>query len=209
MATARLLAALALLTTGLSSQSLLWTQTGTPTIGVGLGSALLGDRDGDGFDDFITIASVRTIPSGDQLLPVSGRDGTFLPGGAQQLLPGYVFYGNVVRVGDIDGDGVSEYATLAYANSPSPMRVQARNGRNDSLIWAVADQGFGQEICSDLDLNGDGHPDLLVGNSNYQVRIGSGPTVAVGSIWAYDHTGTLLYQRIGSDPAFVIGGPMT
>lgn len=186
---------LALMTFQLTSQQALW-RVDQPAQGpFGSQMAVIGDRDADGYDDLlaqVVLTSLSTV----ETWFFSGRDGQFIGRGAQA----YTFY---ARAGDVDGDGIADYAGAhaqgAMLPQCAPWRcdlVEVRSGRNDALLWQanVPPINAGNLMCGDLDLDGDGGPDLLVGSSSVIVLPGINSVV-----YAFNRYGQLLYQ-VNSPP---------
>jgi hypothetical protein len=78
---------------------------------------------------------------------------------------------DVVALGDVDGDGIGEFAaSFPRAITGSPAYAQGRvavfSGRDGSLLWERfgrwSDGELGRSIAAVADLSGDGAPDLLV-----------------------------------------------
>ena len=100
-----LLISLALLCPGICGQELLWQQVGIPTERViGGASVFVGDVDGDGYDDLAHQGAGALAP---EIYILSGRDGSFLR--TDLPLPNHALF-DLVATGDIDGDGVGDYA---------------------------------------------------------------------------------------------------
>ncbi|MFO0449891.1 MAG: FG-GAP repeat domain-containing protein [Pseudomonadota bacterium] len=78
----------------------------------------------------------------------------------------------------MDQDGIPDYVAFQYSQSQTLGWCEVRSGRDDSVLWSVP--GFWDRLLSNIDLNGDGLLDLVVGNDLEQR--------------AYAHGGTLLYQ---------------
>jgi hypothetical protein len=151
----------------------------------------LGDFNGDGFGDFMSMGRDRA----DIYWPVtinfvSGRDGTPLrpprrsPSGSRP-------FEAVTAAGDVDGDGVFDYAvTMRDQEPPQLFIVQVCSGADDRVLWQVTGPWgnlFGYSLLGGVDLNGDGRPDLVLTVPRYS-----------RAILAYDHRGTLLWQNPGT-----------
>lgn len=179
-----------------TAQEVLWERTGqvSPQTAVGTFAKFVGDIDGDGFDDMITLAW-RMPRWTQELWLLSGRDGRTLR--TQQLPPRsnpyFIDYG---PAGDVDGDGVADYVFSSYENSPPWLDdVWVHSGRDGSLIWNVSNtsQVFltaASHFLGGRDITGDSRPDLIV-----LWHSGSGNPAG---ICAFDHTGRLLYRHVGT-----------
>lgn len=130
----------------------------------------LGDLDGDGIPEFIIGApqDPAGAPFGGRAFVYSGSDGTRI----HTIAGGFLeFLGTAVAgLGDVDGDGVPDYAVGAPGLPPQfgawPGRVLVFSGADHALIHeTVSTPGsrYGQDIHSAGDVTGDGRSDLVVG----------------------------------------------
>ncbi len=135
-----------------------------------LGEALdgAGDTDGDGYDDVIAGAiwnDTNGSNSGKAYL-YSGRTGAllhaFIGEGA-----GHEMGWSVAGLGDVDGDSCSDVAIGARGYGNATGKVYVYSGRSGRLLTSMvgefAGDNFGSSVAAAGDVNGDGHPDLLVG----------------------------------------------
>jgi hypothetical protein len=148
-------------------------------------AAVIGDLNGDGWED---IAALVTLPgsAGGELWFLSGKDGTTL-----RIRPRYLpewAYFVVARAGDMNGDGVPDYAFLAYhLYAVGGQVVEIASGLDDTRLWRIgplpSPSSFGLTLLGELDLDGDGRPDLVVGDERDRAN----------AIHAYDNAGRELY----------------
>lgn len=102
-------------------------------------------------------------------------------------------YGRVTAaLGDVDRDGVADYAIAVHANNSNPRTttlVDVRSGRDGSLLHRLTGtetDRFGESVAGIPDVDGDGHDDVLVGapltpsasGQSGEVRLYSGRTGA-------------------------------
>lgn len=136
----------------------------------GFAAESIGDLDGDGVAEFIIGAPQDPAGAffGGRAFVYSGSDGTRIHTIAGGVLD---FLGSAVAgLGDVDGDGVPDYAVGAPGLPPQfgawPGRVLVVSGANHALIHeTVSTPGsrYGQDIFSAGDVTGDGRSDLIVG----------------------------------------------
>jgi hypothetical protein len=140
------------------------------------------DFDGDGTRDML-VRYIDRRPGNyfSSIEILSGRTGGVLWG---LLLPSVI---DVRDAGDTNGDGHSE-VLLLYGGQIR--RVQLWSTRTSTMLWSTfSDPGansfmWGDVLSADIDLNGDGRRDFLIGtiNANHS------------TLYAYDHTGTQLWS---------------
>ncbi len=180
----------------LGAQQVVWVQTGfQDKIQLGGPIAFLGDLDLDGYPDLAEWGRALVHPTSNprSLTAIrSGRDGRIL-----ELRPGPELCWDeeeVIELGDIDADGIRDYARR-WPDSRCNLAgvIACYSGRTGKMLWWVQGQQFqdwfGWPAVGDLDLNGDGRPDLLA--------------YAPGEVWmpgwrgvlrAFDHRGALLFR---------------
>ncbi len=141
-----------------------------PADGDRFGAAVvgLGDLDGDGRADFALGAplSARNGPGSGQAWVISGRSGSVLhelvgPTTSEQ------FGASLAGLGDVDGDGVPDFAVGSPRHGGSRGRVSVFSGASGTLLWsATGGNGgarFGAALANVGDVDGDGAADLAVG----------------------------------------------
>ena len=198
MGPTRLILPYVLATCGLQAQQVVWEQTGALGLhAVGGAIAQIGDLDSDGWPELVHVAEVPLSSSSvTELWTLSGRDGSVL-----RTLPWRqpFSYDRLTGAGDVDGDGIDDYAVRLRELFANPMTniVEVRSGRDDRIIWSV--QGawseiFGDALLGGLHLNGDDRPDLVL-------AVPRGSPTGLGGWWgeihAFDHTGTTLWVASG------------
>ncbi len=124
--------------------------------------ANVGDRDGDGGEDFLVGAIGGARAEGGAFL-YSGRTGTLL-----RFHPGLQAYdllgGTVALAGDLDLDGVADYLASNADSVASQRQVAvAWSGADGSIIRVWQDPNFqlGSPVSAKFDADLDGIPDVL------------------------------------------------
>jgi hypothetical protein len=183
---------LALLAGGqLSGQEILWRTAGQVDVSsLSEFVVVIGDTDGDGFDDLANIGGAQQPFAVVRVF--SGRTGATLRTRLPPT-PNYLYL-RITPAGDWDGDGLRDYAASRYAYSwPfGPTYVDVLSGRDDAVIVSMpcgvynVDDG-GDNILSDLDTDGDGLPNLLCSAGGEPPR---------GFVYVFRHDGSIAY-RIG------------
>ncbi|MFY9345013.1 MAG: hypothetical protein WAT39_21160 [Planctomycetota bacterium] len=124
--------------------------------------ANMGDMDGDGGEDFV-VGCQDTTARGACML-VSGRTGAILRV-SYGLLPGDIIANHASNMGDMDGDGVPDYAGFPW-HSASRAMITVFSGQTGAVIRTWPDYANAVIAGEDIDL--DGVPDLVFG-ADYQV----------------------------------------
>ncbi|MCB0077392.1 MAG: FG-GAP repeat protein [Anaerolineales bacterium] len=120
-----------------------------------------------------------------------GRTGDLLhsvDGAAANQLLGY----GAAAAGDMNGDGVPDYAISAPFGSASKLFVYS--GADNSLLheWGVPNERFGYDVAGGADFNGDGYGDLVVGATDYNNGLAAQGRVYLlsgadgATLWAVD-----------------------
>jgi hypothetical protein len=181
---------------------------GTSGSGFGGRIANLGDYDGDGLDDLLV--SNRVEPYGDVPSYVEARSGA---NGALlfrvDLAPppaAYVYAhiyaqidGDLAVLGDVDGDGVPDFA----ASEPTSLRLRMFSGATQSVLFSVSGDAYARTFATKIralgDFDGDGVRDIAVCNPQYlPVMWDTTPTTPCGYAQiASGANGALLWMRNG------------
>lgn len=182
----------------------------TPGEGFGWAGAALGDVSGDGVPDFAVTAHLSSLggPAAGAAFIYSGADGTLLHtvAGASFNRLGY----SVAGIGDVDLDGVPDYAVggpaLLGAPGPQPGRVLVLSGADHSVIADIAGPTdrtfFGFDLNKAGDVNGDGRADLVVGAPLFS----QGHKANLGQAHVFSaHDGTLLWTYTGTEQNDLVG----
>jgi hypothetical protein len=130
---------------------------------LGLSVADVGDIDGDGLHDMA--ASAHSDGGHGYVKIFSGVDGSVLR--TQAAPPTELTFGDgLAGLGDLDGDGLSDYAISASGSFFAPGYVDVYSGKDARRIWrhssSALNDEFGTDVAAVGDLNGDGFPDLVV-----------------------------------------------
>ncbi|MEQ1891335.1 MAG: hypothetical protein ABL998_02235 [Planctomycetota bacterium] len=195
-----------------AAQTTLFDVSGTPGTGFGTSLDTLGDLDGDGFGEFLIGAPVEpngTLTGAGLVTVYSGADAhvLFTVRGTRQ---GEHVGSSASAAGDVDADGVPDFAVGADGARPSNFRqagrVQVFSGRDGSVLhtWSgerVADF-FGMTVDELGDLDHDGHDDVLVGASGRLAPNGDW----VGALLVYSgRDGSVLVRAYGDRVGGLLG----
>ncbi|MAW62044.1 MAG: hypothetical protein CMJ94_14600 [Planctomycetes bacterium] len=147
----------------------------------GFSVAFLDDLNGDGVSEILVGAPLATNGS-----TTSDGYAEVLDGATRAVLrthlgvssPGGALGYETTRLGDLDGDGIGDYALGEPNGSASRDRiglVHAYSGATGDLIWTAEGSqpwaDFGAEIVATADVSGDGIPDLVVSERDWSRSI--------------------------------------
>jgi hypothetical protein len=148
--------------------------------------ATIGDLDGDGAGDYLIAAPTA---SNGKIYAFSGATGAFLFAHSGWN-SGQEFGDALATLGDVDTDGVDDFAVgsrdSARGGGSGRGRVDVFSGATGSKIAALVgtapdDGSFGSSLAGGADLDGDGIPDLVVGDANHYV----GGVMGFGAAFIY------------------------
>ena len=159
----------------------------------GFVSERIGDLNGDGSPEYMIGAP--TFPAGvliGKIYVYSGVDGTVISTFTGTAGDGLGF--SVAGVGDVDDDGVPDYATGGPFGANG--RVVVFSGADHSIVYDLAStpgSGFGYDINTAGDVNDDGYADIVVGSLTGGVTFTTPGAVTVIS----GATGEALWEAEG------------
>ncbi len=169
----------------------------------------IGDIDGDGIEDLVIGAPFRDEGGTDagKVYVVSGASGLLLH--AQVGSAAGAQLGELVAgIGDVDGDGIRDFAACAAGFNQGKGRVEVRSGSTGVLLWwmdGAADSGeLGRTgISAGPDVDGDGRPDLLISERGWDLL----PKDDRGrALLCSGATGAILRTFDGANPGDLHGG---
>jgi len=162
---------------------------------------LIGDLDLDGHTDLLVVAPLDAtlLDEGGSARVVSGLDGSelYTVYGANE---GARFGSSVTATGDVNGDGVLDFAVGAHQDSSAITlagRLDVFSGLDGSLLWRVDGEAdgiqLGISVAGPGDVNLDGKADVLVGAWGDDTN-----GLSAGGARVYSgEDGSLLYSFLG------------
>ncbi len=174
----------------------------------GFMASAIGDLNGDGASEFIIGAWLNTAggPFAGRAYVYSGRDGALLNvvGGSAHNRIGF----SVAGVGDVNNDGVSDYAAGGPGRfaGPPPQngRLVVLSGMDHTVIHDVAGTHqslFGYDINAAGDVDGDSHADIVVGAPLVsQTAFANGRVFVISGL-----DGSTLWHHDGQDELSQLG----
>jgi hypothetical protein len=186
--------------------AILWSVERPSAERIGRTLARLADLDGDGLDEVAT--SVAPLGAA-AVLVLSGADGQVLRAIPH---PSNGFGARLERIGDLDGDGFDELAVSSLMEEVGPGRtgvVRIHRSVDGTLVRVLRPVGphgaFGAGLAAG-DLDGDGTPDVVVGQSILEAVVFEGNR---GAVLAFSGAGgRLLFQRLGDSPMSELGNAL-
>lgn len=135
-------------------------------VGGEFGGIARGDFDQDGTLD-LAIGQPSDISPGRVVIRSGATGGAIrvlVAAGAPE--PGDGFGTSLLKVDDLDNDGISDLV-VSLATSPSAPRVEAYSSATGQRIWSLGSPssalGFGWSLSPLADLNGDGRQEIIIG----------------------------------------------
>ncbi|MBI3818709.1 MAG: VCBS repeat-containing protein [Planctomycetes bacterium] len=170
---------LAFLAVPAPAQNVYESVTGPKFMWYGHSAAILGDVNADGYADFAVGADYDDTAGIDAgtVFVYSGKTGALLYQSFAQQANEH-FGGAMARVGDVNNDGIPDFAVGAIAtvaNSQHVGSVTMISGANGASLYRVNGSafgagngyGFGFAVAGLGDINSDGVPDFAGGGYNY------------------------------------------
>jgi hypothetical protein len=188
-----------------ASGALVFRRSSSQPSWLGYSVAGLGDLNGDGASD-VVVGS----PSRDAVEVLSGANGSVLFT-LTSASPGQLFGWSVDCAGDLDLDGIPDVLVGApeYLVSGQGGGLFAYSGATGQLLFEQHDptgvKGFGSVVRRGGDVDGDGRPEVLVGNP-WWGHLDHGFWKNVGALWILSGAdGSNVYSVIGPEEYFATG----
>ncbi|MGE5175388.1 MAG: FlgD immunoglobulin-like domain containing protein [Hyphomicrobiales bacterium] len=170
---------------------------------LGTSVAIVGDVNGDGYADYligVPGATVDGFVAAGYVTLRSGKDGSEirrLEGGSVAENRGYV-----AALGDVDGDGVPDYAisspTLPIGDWTDAGDIVVISGATGAYLYLIDgnENGalYGERVCGIGDVDLDGKSDIAVGVPHHQVGVGI--AIDAGAVMIYSGADGSLIRRI-------------
>ncbi|MEL6614949.1 MAG: FG-GAP-like repeat-containing protein, partial [Bacteroidota bacterium] len=147
-----------------------WTAVGEDTFdNFGTEVASVGDRNGDGFGDWLIGADGNDgagVDRGKAYLYHGGPLADGVPDATYDFVLGgdnLGFGGSLAGVGDLDADGVPDMVVGAAGGGTGFVQFIQSSATTFTVAGEAAGDFFGASVAAAGDVNGDGHPDVIVG----------------------------------------------
>lgn len=128
------------------------------------GLSTCSDLTGDGVDEVI----IGTTGNSQSVIAIDGVDGTELWSFSSDIWGGGWIY-EAHAAGDLNGDGLSEVLGAVGGSDGGGRRIFAVNGANGSLLWDGPPTEAYFSVRPINDVNGDGIPEVVGGNTDGRV----------------------------------------
>jgi FG-GAP-like repeat/FG-GAP repeat len=152
----------------------------------------VGDLNGDGHAELVLGWQGSVLPGGQDVAMIEledGATGATLWFAAVSTDPSFLENGlRIVRLGDLDGDGVGDLVCLVRGGFFTPNRVRWLSGASGALLHEIIDgDRIVFEIASAGDTNGDGFDDLLLAapTSSFAAPSAGGASLISGADFSY------------------------
>lgn len=199
----------AMLLAQLPGQELLWRLEGTGgQLQRGNELHRMGDVNGDGWDDVLERGvfpdPASPFAARNAIFLTSSQDGSILSVSPSPPVWSWNYWPETLApLGDMDGDGVPDYAVTVYdAISPQSMQqLEVRSGANHSVLWTATIPNawanyYAWTVAGNMDLDGDGLRDVVASASHLSPG---------GTLIVYDHFGNERYRIVDPISGVLVG----
>ncbi|MEM6672304.1 MAG: VCBS repeat-containing protein [Planctomycetota bacterium] len=146
-----------------------WSVSGGPSESLGLWIRGVGDRNGDGFEDFVANVSTGQGPAAEGLNLFFASPTGATRGPSRVFAASLYAVPAIAAAGDISGDGLTD---IAFGEGPvGTESVRVIDGLPGNELWSrtapVPGSQFGASLDAGGDVDGDGMTDLIIGAPGY------------------------------------------